>query len=315
MDLAPSLLSIYDSLAQGTASQDGVDGSQSNSTTQSHDNQTANQDADADKENSQPPCPLIKVDTGQGKIDKVIHGMEENNVSHDLENDDGRKRPLSLGSVSSSSSSSSSLPRHTRKRPNLSQFDPVALGRSNMEKLDNLLYIDDDAPGAITDEEMSVDNDTVNSTKEDRYSFQSIPSLSSESDSQDKTKSGNESDQTSDIVPHIVNHISKLPLNNNKENVSFSSPGCTNFEDDSSFVSTPSKSFVEDSSFVSTPSKSPPVSPVVNPTKYISHVQRVVAEISDTEASYVEYLHQILNVSFSIISQRKVYTKRGHIIL
>jgi hypothetical protein len=70
---------------------------------------------------------------------------------------DSKKRPLSISSMSSSSSSS--LPRQRRKRPNLSDYEHDALGQCDLEKLDNLLYIDQEEVMVNTyDSRMEVDS-------------------------------------------------------------------------------------------------------------------------------------------------------------
>ena len=89
---------------------------------------------------------------------------------------DRKKRPLSISSMSSSSSSS--LPRQTHKRPNLTQCDQDSGNKIDCgnfgEKLDHLLYIDDDVPSGTTDEEMSVDTDTGSKSSADQIVSPSI---------------------------------------------------------------------------------------------------------------------------------------------
>ncbi|CAC5403608.1 Pleckstrin homology domain-containing family G member 1,Pleckstrin homology domain-containing family G member 3 [Mytilus coruscus] len=147
LELAPALLSIYDSIAARTNG--GITCSITNGNNKNKKIATDNQSSPVD------------VDDNDESVDNLCKMASTSSiVSVDQ---DCKKRPLSISSMSSSSSSS--LTRHTRKRPNLSPFDQRSSGdfestnNNFSDRLDHLLYIDDDVPSGTTDEEMSIDTD------------------------------------------------------------------------------------------------------------------------------------------------------------
>jgi len=316
LELAPSLLSIYDSIALASkTTEDEGETDQSDISIKSPTNQNTTPTNSPTKQNPS-QAPSIKIDADHSKCDLNHSRMCEvagTNNNNDDDND-SKKRPLSISSMSSSSSSS--LPRHSHKRPNLSQFDPVILGRSDMEKLDSLLFIDDDAPSGNTDEEMSVDTDGESGRKcdKDGASIQSSASLSSTETIGNQEKSSTTSyDQNlvgttrnpNDLdLSLISNHGDSChgdQNNNSQASISFSSPAYNSFTShENSVLSVSSPHNVSGG-------MSPATTPLsrhssvsrdgTSPIKYVTYVQRVVAEIVETERIYVRYLKEIIDVS------------------
>lgn len=251
LDLAPALLSIYDSIAAGTNGEVQYTLSKQDEIESNGNNNDKTEDRIVDRDGN---------DESVDNLCKMASSSSILNVDQDR-----KKRPLSISSMSSSSSSS--LPRHTRKRPNLTQNDQAEdLGdKTNSgnfnDKLDQLLYIDDDAPSGITDEEMSVDTDggSKSSAESNSNSFQIV----SPSHSQDCLATPSHSAQTSFLV----------------------SQGPPDGEDDISQGS-PEHLYRRDST---------------SPQKYVSYVHRVVTEIIDTERTYINNLRDILEGYFVFI--------------
>ncbi|XP_060071606.1 uncharacterized protein LOC132551478 [Ylistrum balloti] len=261
LDLAPSLLSLYDSIALANkTSQDVGDQSHDQSTSSSTNANNISDSHSTNEDTASQIPPLIKLDSGETACDgNGCHG-NVTGQNHDL--NDSKKRPLSISSVSSSSSSS--LPRHIRKRPNLCECDPVTLGRGDMEKLDQLMYIDDDVPNGTADDDMSVDTDSENSKKYDS----SAVSQCNENVSSSPLQGSLDTSKNSSVTP---------PASSVAPGVSDSpgagiSPGVTPRS---------SNSFIRRDS--------------TSPSKYVTYVQRVVAEIVETERIYVKYLKEIID--------------------
>lgn len=300
MDLAPSLLSIYDSLASEN-NLTLVDGNPEES-------QIGTQAANTSCQGLPLAVPVImnKCDTpgsdsimeaeGQGKV-----LLSENN---DLDLSDCKKRPLSEGS----GSSSSSISHHVVKRPNLCSTDPSS------SSVDHILYIDDD------------NQDQTIIIKE--KPAQSIPGISVSDVSSDKIlEQGPESCKLV-ISPNQSHTILVDPEKEPKSEGSFSpqtpktatdSQNIQNLSSVSvppnsltlpSSLSCPSISSSDSSSLVSVNSGSPlpstsqktgnpssaQLKPLDSPTKYVTRVQRVINEIVDTERTYVSSLNEIIQV-------------------
>ncbi|XP_063426284.1 uncharacterized protein LOC134710056 isoform X2 [Mytilus trossulus] len=239
LELAPALLSIYDSIAARTNG--GITCSITNGNNQNKKINTDNQ--------SSP----VNVDDNDESVDNLCKMASTSSiVSVDQ---DCKKRPLSISSMSSTSSSS--LTRHTRKRPNLTPFDQRSSGdfddkiestnNNFSDRLDHLLYIDDDVPSGTTDEEMSVDTDAGSKSSAETNCEQVL----TPSQSKDSLITPSSSAQTQE-APETSVQIQDSP-----------EPGLQRRDSTS-------------------------------PQKYVSYVQRVVTEIIETERIYINNLKDIL---------------------
>ena len=308
LDLTPTLLGIYDQIASAHREIDEgpTDHSEDSSDLTNQDDQAETMDQSeftkyssavlSDKTNFVPNAnllessdivkPMIRVDS-ESLLDSPLNKVKmEGNENSDITDMDNKKRPLSLSSMSSSSTSS--LPRQ-RKRPNLCEYsDSCSSGQLDIEKLDNLLYIDD-----------SVEVETPNPT-DDEMSLYSI-------DKEDKQKSNEDSDSQISLDQSSLRDQSLITIQENFN------------QSDSNITFTPSDSeksgtsdlyrTVENSGKLNheTPTRSPSRTSVGSRSSgssvkqsghYVSHVQRVVAEIVETERVYVNHLHDIKLVSF-----------------
>ncbi|XP_033734193.1 LOW QUALITY PROTEIN: uncharacterized protein LOC117323234 [Pecten maximus] len=321
LDLAPSLLSLYDSIALANKSTQNVGDQSSDQATSSPTNQNNLSDSNSsNQEDTSRIPPLIKLDCGDTTCE--VNGCHGDGTGHSNDLNDSKKRPLSISSVSSSSSSS--LPRHIRKRPNLCECDPVTLGRGDMEKLDQLMYIDDDVPNGATEDDMSVDTDSESSKKYDHSaasvhssasilssgSVQSSISAVSSSSTQSNTS---QSSENNDLEIHRNNSGAKEKetahsdsCHNNQYNVKASSPHQESQRTSNSINVTPSvPSVTPGASDSPVAGISPGVTPrsshsfnrrdSTSPSKYVTYVQRVVTEIVETERIYVTYLKEIID--------------------
>ncbi|XP_021348793.1 uncharacterized protein LOC110447429 isoform X2 [Mizuhopecten yessoensis] len=335
LDLAPSLLSIYDSIALASkTSQDVGDKSHDQATSPST---NQNKLSDSHSSNQVVP-PLIKLDCGDTICD--VNGSHGDVARHNNDLNDSKKRPLSISSMSSSSSSS--LPRHTRKRPNLCEFDPVALGRGDMEKLDQLMYIDDDVPNGAAEDDMLVDTDSESSKRYDNSSaiFHSSASVKSSASVQSSVSAqsstsalSSASTVSSASAQSNTSHSSETNDHENhkrglgakeKESVGSTTGHTDSFHNnqikDNTNASSPLHGVLNTSNSTSVTSPASPVTPGVgaspgvgispgvtprssnsfvrrdstSPSKYVTYVQRVVAEIVETERIYVRYLKEII---------------------
>ncbi|KAK3092501.1 hypothetical protein FSP39_003724 [Pinctada imbricata] len=314
LELAPSLLSIFDSIASANRSpdQDGTD--QSDHSPRSREDPT--------NQNQAQELPTIKVDA-----ENCNHSVTMDPCRNDLDTNDNKKRPLSISSMSSTSSSS--LPRHTNKRPNLTGKNSNNSLQERMEsKLDNILYIDDDVPNGVTDDEMSVDTDCENNKKCEQDSSSNDPQS-------DKSLSSNDNLSKSDEVRQPLAEVSSndLDLSNKNEDSMNKSIYCNG----SSAASTPGSSFYEtpDTSTTSisspalqgqgqtpspssgTPSRQSSLRDSTSPQKYVSRVQRVVAEIVETERTYVTHLKEIIEgyMKFLVSSNQQYISKKETVCL
>ncbi|XP_061162339.1 pleckstrin homology domain-containing family G member 3-like isoform X2 [Saccostrea echinata] len=296
LDLAPSLLSIYDSLAlENNLNSDGIN--QSESQNGSHDTILSNQEHPIAIQVISNECDTTDSDSimeleGQGKISPTGRS--------DLDPSECKKRPLSVGS--GSSSSSSSLSHHVIKKPNLCSID------SSSSKLEHILYIDDEKgdqsmiqeKSIASSPDISVSDLSPNKNEEevvDTCKFvisrnqshgvfvdQEVGPESSEDTSPQTTKTAIETVSTENSKSVSVSQNSlRLPSSHSSPSISASE--C------SSVVS------VDNASSVLQPSQNTPTSqsrPPDSPTKYVTRVQRVISEIVDTERTYVSSLNEII---------------------
>lgn len=217
------------------------------------------------------------VDTNENKV--KMEGNENSNNT-DI---DSKKRPLSLSSMSSSSTSS--LPRQ-QKRPALCEYsDSSSSGQLDIEKLDNLLYIDDNveveiANPANTDDELSLysmDRDEKQKLAEDLDSQVSL----------DQSVDGDQSNITDDINLH-----------QSESNSTFTPSNSANSSSTDLYKSVENSGTQQREIPVRTPSRTSVGSRTsVKQGHYVSHVQRVVAEIVETERLYVKHLQEIKSVN------------------
>lgn len=116
-------------------------------------------------------------DNGENTI--IENGGNKHKMASNSEPQNRKKRPLSISSMSSSSTSSLSLPIRKRLNDQGSSCDSEAANENFGEKLEHLLYIDDD-----TDQEMSIDcNKSQNSPKDQSQCVSSPQNDASPSDS------------------------------------------------------------------------------------------------------------------------------------
>ena len=290
IDLAPTLLGIYDRIASSSKNEDADEENQSNffyfST---NDNLEDGSDDQCHSPKSSPsagrkidnrrhrnkglslPRHIDKGDTldsADCNANKIKLDMAENKLLAEIDN---KKRPLSISSMSSSSTSS--LPRR-RKKPNLSEYiESTGSSQLDIEKLDNILYIDD-AP-----------EHEIRECSADEFSLCS----------DDKPKSGGDTDsQISAEQAELLQasssfHQSNSSLTYNPTNSATSSTLDLESIDsrDPRVKRSPSRSSVKSGSVPRSPSQK---------GHYVSYVQRVVTELVDTEKIYVHNLHDIKQV-------------------
>lgn len=208
------------------------------------------------------------LDSPDCNANKVKVDMAENKLMTEIDN---KKRPLSISSMSSSSTSS--LPRR-RKRPNLSEYiESTSSSQLDIEKLDNILYIDDAAENEIPErsaDELSVCSD-------------------------DKQKSGGDSDsqisadqaemlQSSASFHQSDSSLSFLPM----DSASSSTVDLISLDSrDERVKRSPSRSSTKSGSVSRSSSQK---------GHYVSYVQRVVTELLETEKIYVMHLQDIKEV-------------------
>lgn len=303
LDLTPTLLGIYDQIASshledGEGPVDQSDGSASLTIqTVQHEAMDQNESTKSlpavlkDKTNLEPTGnipetgdvvkPVIKVDSEivlGVNVNKVkMEGNENSNIT-DI---DSKKRPLSLSSMSSSSTSS--LPRQ-RKRPNLCEYsDSSSSGQLDIEKLDNLLYIDDNAEIETpnpTDDELSL----YSLDKEEKTK------CTEDSDSQISLDQSSFRDQTiMTTLPNFHELDSSIILTSSEPSKSSATELHGPLENSGKL---PRETPVRTPSRTSTGSRSSGSS-MKQSGHYVSHVQRVVGEIVETERLYVKHLHEI----------------------
>ena len=223
--------------------------------------------------------PLIKIESDT--LDNSNKFRMEGNENMSAIDIDTKKRPLSLSSMSSSSTSS--LPRQ-RKRPNLCEYsDSSSSGQLDIEKLDNLLYIDDNEVGTAnpTDDEMSLCS----------------------MDKDEKGKSTEDSDSQLSFDQSVLrdqSYITDINLHQSDSSIPFT-PSNSAKSSTSDLCGKPIETLGPPSrdTPVRTPSRTSTGSrsSVKQSGHYVSHVQRVVAEIIETERIYVRHLQEIKLVS------------------
>ena len=218
--------------------------------------------------------PLIKIDSDH--LDNVNKLRMEGNESVSAIDVDSKKRPLSLSSMSSSSTSS--LPRQ-RKRPNLCEYsDSSSSGQLDIEKLDNLLYIDDN------------EVETVNPT-DDEMSLCSM-------DKDEKVKSTEDSDSQLSLDQSVLrdqSYITDINFDQSDSSITFTPSDSAKSSTSDLYKSVENSGTQHRETPVRTPSKTSvgSRSSIKQSGHYVSHVQRVVAEIIETERIYVRHLQEI----------------------
>ncbi|XP_065943092.1 uncharacterized protein [Magallana gigas] len=297
LDLAPSLLSIYDSLASEN-NLTSVDGNPEES-------QIGTQDANTSCQGLPLAVPVTvhKCDTpgsdsimeaeGQGKV-----LLSENN---DLDLSDCKKRPLSEGS----GSSSSSISHHVVKRPNLCSTDP------SPSSVDPILYIDDDNQDQTIIKEkpaQSIPGISVSDVSSDKILEQGPEScklvispnqshtvlVDPEKEPKSEDSFSPQTPITATDVQNIQNLSSvSIPPNSLTLPSSLSCPSISS-SGSSSLVSVNSGSPLPSTSQKTGTPSSAQLKPLDSPTKYVTRVQRVIAEIVDTERTYVSSLKEII---------------------
>jgi hypothetical protein len=292
------LLSIYDSLASEN-NLNSVDGSQSEDRNGSHGTILSNKEHPIAIQVISNECDTTDSDSimeaeGQGKTSSPERS--------DLDPSECKKRPLSVGS---GSSSSSSVSHHIIKKPNLTSTD------SNSSKLEHILYIDDENGDQSINEEKSditsvpdisvTDVSSSEVLEETRNTCQFVISPNQSHgvfiEHGKGPKSTDSSPQPDTMPAPDTQGVENSPPVSVSQN-SLVLPSC---HSSSSLVSS------ECSSIVSVDTRSPmsatsqttptnqPKSPD-SPTKYVTRVQRVIAEIVDTERTYVSSLNEIIQV-------------------
>ena len=296
LDLTPTLLGLYDQIAseQSENSEQHVDQSDGSSHLTRQDAQDAEMDQKeatavssavlTEKTNFEPNGnlveaddvvkPLIKIDSDN--LDNSNRFKMEGNENMSAIEIDSKKRPLSLSSMSSSSTSS--LPRQ-RKRPNLCEYsDSSSSGQLDIEKLDNLLYIDDNEVGTAnpTDDEMSLCS----------------------MDKDEKGKSTEDSDSQLSFDQSVLrdqSYITDISLHQSDSSITFTPSDSAKSSTSDLYKSVENSGTPHRDSPVRTPSRTSvgSRSSTKQSGHYVSHVQRVVAEIIETERIYVRHLHEI----------------------
>ncbi|XP_052696954.1 uncharacterized protein LOC128175397 isoform X3 [Crassostrea angulata] len=297
LDLAPSLLSIFDSLASEN-NLTSVDGNPEESQIGTQDSNTSCQGLPLAV-----PVTVHKCDTpgsdsimeaeGQGKV-----LLSENN---DLDLSDCKKRPLSEGS----GSSSSSISHHVVKRPNLCSTDP------SPSSVDPILYIDDDNQDQTIIKEkpaQSIPGISVSDVSSDKILEQGPEScklvispnqshtvlVDPEKEPKSEDSFSPQTPKTATDVQNIQNLSSvSIPPNSLTLPSSLSCPSISS-SGSSSLVSVNSGSPLPSASQKTGTPSSAQLKPLDSPTKYVTRVQRVIAEIVDTERTYVSSLKEII---------------------
>lgn len=284
--MAPTLLGIYDRIASSNKHDDQADEGQSNffyfttndnledgSDDQCHSPKSSptlgrKHNYQKQRDHFQPVCQQgDTVDSISYNANKVKLEMTEKKHLAEIDN---KKRPLSISSMSSSSTSS--LPRR-RKRVNCSEYtESTCSSQPDDEKLDNILYIDDEPDGEIP--ERSADELSVCSDDK--------PKSGGDSDSQ---ISAHQSDTSLHFKPADSTNSSTLDLESIDSR-------------DDRLRRSPSRSSTKSGSVSRSHSQK---------GHYVSYVQRVVTELVDTEQIYVMNLQEIKEV-FLFINHLHVIT-------
>lgn len=306
VDLTPTLLGIYDKIA--SANETGEQGPSDQSELEYFVTNENLEDGSDDQCHSPKSSPQIsrklndqskfrelinrpinvKVELDSSAEDRYNNNKlkmdnSENKAPADRDQDN-KKRPLSISSMSSSSTSS--LPRR-RKRPNLSQYsESTSSSQLDIEKLDNLLYIDDSPENDGT--ERSADELSVCS--------------------EDKGKSGGDSDSQAS-ADHSLNdgdqseHLEGKVLHQSDSSFSFTPSNSANCSTADLSLNSDLKAVdksVEVEKVRRSPSRTSQKSTGMSRSvslkqqaHYVSFVQRVVTELVETERTYVLHLKDI----------------------
>lgn len=312
LDLTPTLLSIYDSIASGsTVSSDG----QADKETSSQLPETGQL---ANKSTPPPSSKVKQSRPGLKNSNKMETQKPEDVVQAEL---DSKKRPLSV----SSSASSSSLPRHSNKRQNLAGPEHEMGSQLDIEKLDNLMFIDDEdsdhCPKTANDVSESDPVEMVDGDISGNYTIIS-------NDGSCVEEKGSITNFQMELEPNCCSDsisVSPIPVHSDQN--------LKNRPVDTSPVVYTSKQNLQLSPVsthrVSTSELSPPmpVGPIcklpcatstpqtsasTKQSQYISHGQRVVTEIVDTERTYVRNLNEIKEVSSININSTRYVTEKVH---
>ncbi|XP_053383313.1 uncharacterized protein LOC123544173 [Mercenaria mercenaria] len=308
IDLTPTLLGIYDKIA--SANENGDQGPGDQPEVEYFVTNENLEDGSDDQCHSPKSSPhLSRKSNDQSKFRELINRpvgvkvecddkFNNNKVKMDHEHkdpagmdQDNKKRPLSISSMSSSSTSS--LPRR-RKRPNLSQYvESTSSSQLDIEKLDNLLYIDDSPETDVP--ERSADELSVSS--------------------EDKGKSCGDSDSQAS-ADHSINdgdqseHLDRektMSLHQSDSGLSFTPANSANSSTADLSLNSDLKSVRGSPSRTSQKSSGMPRSASLKQqAHYVSFVQRVVTELVETERAYVLHLHDIKQGYYQHITDSKI---------
>ncbi|XP_060568847.1 uncharacterized protein LOC132727398 isoform X2 [Ruditapes philippinarum] len=318
IDLTPTLLGIYDKIASANDKMDK--GPDDQSEVEYFVTNDSLEDGSDNQCHSPKSSPLLSRHTiiDQSKFRELLN--QPNSANSEVENkfkknrvrvdsehrnpvdldEDNKKRPLSISSMSSSSTSS--LPRR-RKRPNLSEYvESPSSSQLDIEKLDNILYIDDNIEEdghERSAEELSVSSEDKGKSGGDSESHSSVD------------HSINESDQ-----PELLKQERSLSLDQSNTNLSFTSANSANSSTaDISSLTSDQKSVDSNSEGEKvrrSPSRSSQKSigmsrstSLKQQAHYVSYVQRVVTELVETERTYVWNLQDIKQGYYQHIADSK----------
>lgn len=306
LDLTPTLLGIYDKIA--SANENGEQGPTDQSELKYF---VANENLEDgfDDQCHSPKCspPLHRKSNDQSKFrehlyrpfnvrvdwessveDKVSNNKLRMDNSENRDSADGdldnKKRPLSISSMSSSSTSS--LPRR-RKRPNLSQYSSsTSSSQLDIEKLDNLLYIDDspetDIPEISADELCSEDKIKSGGETDSQTSADQSVNAGDQSEQMNRTMLFHQSDSSMSFTPSNSANCSTSNLSLTSDIKSSDSAG-------EKVRRSPSRTSQKSSGMSRSAS-------LKQSGHYVSFVQRVVTELVETERTYVTHLQDIKQV-------------------
>ncbi|KAL5009092.1 hypothetical protein ScPMuIL_014673 [Solemya velum] len=300
LDLTPTLLSIYDSIASGTPV--SSDGQPDQETT----NQLQPTGRSTNKNTLVPTIQVDQIQSASKNSSKMEAEKTEDIVNAEL---DSKKRPLSVSSVSSASSSS--LPRHSNKRLNIAGPEHGMGLHLDIEKLDNLMYIDDEdgdhginCPKTLNDVSESEGVDVSDGDNLGNHTL-----ISNDGSCVDDNK--NVSITGFQMEPEAYCSSDSIAVSPISVHYDQNRKNCSN---GTSPVTYTSKQNLHMSPLSPHPgscspsSPPPPVGPIcklpcatstpqanasTKQSQYISHGQRVVTEIVDTEKTYVKNLNEI----------------------
>lgn len=293
--MTPTLLGIYDKIASANRHEDGSEIEEA-----PFDFFPANEnleDGENNKCHSPKYVPPVSSRSGGRRV-KDVHdpragqlGWGSKTMETTADDGDNKKRPLSLSSMSSSSSSS--LPRQ-HKRPNLAEYNsdgsPLTC-QLDIEKIDNILYIDDGPePGELGVEPTPLgDNVSLCSQGNHRSCRDTDSQVSADQLERDHHEHSlhkpipyNQSDSSLSNTPSESTNCSTADLSLNSDLIS-----CDLSQERSR--RSPSRSSSQRSGGLSRSGSQ-------KSGHYISYVQRVVTELVETERTYVVNLQDIKQV-------------------